>query len=83
MMEREDSTARLSDFIHGHLVLAIAVVAALAIFAYFKPKHMFKLVVAVAIMGAIVYVISFAVNLTATGITDTAKFTGRPDISVH
>jgi membrane protein YdbS with pleckstrin-like domain len=82
-MERENVVTGLTDLIHSHLTLAIAVGVAVAVFAFLRPKQMFKLAVAAAIVVALVYVISFAANLTSTGVDDTRKFTDRPHVDIR
>jgi amino acid transporter len=64
--------------IQAHSTLALAVVVGVAVFAYFRPKEMFKVVGALAIIAAIAYVLSFLMNLTSTGIDETSKFVDRP-----
>lgn len=65
------------NLIQAHLMLALAVVLGVAVVAYFKPKQMFKLLGAAIIVVAVVYVLSFLVNLTSTGIDETTKFLDR------
>ncbi len=69
------------DFFSSHTIFAIAIIVALGILAYLKPKVMFKLVIVVLAIGAIVYVISFIVDLTSTGIDEKYKFISNPKIT--
>lgn len=82
-MGPENVVTGLIDFIYSHLLLAAAIGVVVAIFAFLRPKQMFKLAVAAAIVAAIVYVISFAATLTSTGINETNKFTGRPHVDTR
>lgn len=77
-MKREGYADGWLDLVHSHQTLAIIVGAGLVLFAYFKPKLMFKLVGGVGIIVVIVYVISFFADLTSRGIQETTKFADRP-----
>lgn len=66
------------DLIQSHPVLAIVVVAVFGIFAYLKPKPVFKLMALALVIGAVGYIVSFLVDLTSTGIDETKNFMGRP-----
>ena len=81
-MKSGNFTDGLMDFIHGHEFLAIALVVGLAVIGYRKPKLMVKFAGGVAIIIAVVYVLSFLANLTSTGISETTKFTDRPRVKI-
>lgn len=66
------------DFFSSHTIFAIAIIVALGILLYLKPKVMFNLVIVGLAIGAIVYVISFVVDLTSIGIDEKKKFIGNP-----
>ncbi len=71
------------NVVEAHSTLALAVVGGVAVFAYFRPKDMFKVAGALVIIAAIAYVLSFLVNLTSTGVDETAKFVDRPSIKTN
>lgn len=79
-MKQEGYADGWLDLLRSHQTLAIVVGVGLVIFAYFKPKLMFKLVGGVSIIIVIAYVISFFMDLTSRGIQETTKFTDRPDV---
>jgi hypothetical protein len=82
MMKQGGMIDGLVDFIYGHELLVIAVVVGLAVIAYRKPKLMAKFAGGVAIIVAVVYVLSFLANLTSTGVSETTKLTDRPHVKV-
>lgn len=71
------------DIIQSHPILAILIVAAFGLFAYVKPKPVFKLMAVVLVIGAIGYVVSFLVDLTSTGIDETTTFVSDPGKSAR
>lgn len=77
-MSQEQHADGWLELVYSHQTLVIAVGVGLVIFAYFKPKLMFKFVGGVAILIVVVYVISFFVDLTSRGVQETTKFTDRP-----
>ena len=70
------------SFFHDHRLWAILTVLVIGILAYWKLKDMFKLLAAGAVVGAIIFVLLFLVDLTSRGIDETGKFTATPDIKV-
>ena len=56
----------------------IAMLTALGVFAYWRPKDAVKLMAVFLVIGAIAYVISFIVDLTSTGIEQQRQFTSSP-----
>jgi len=81
-MKRQSDVDGWIDLVHSHQALAVAIGVGLVVFAYFKPKLVFKLAGGIGIILAIVYVISFLVNLTSSGIQETTKLTDRPDVRI-
>lgn len=69
-------------FFRDHTLWAILIVLVIGALLYWKPKDMFKLAMAGAVVGAIIYVLSFLVDLTSRGIDETDKFTSTPDVKV-
>lgn len=71
----------LVGFFHSHTLLAVGILVALGVFAYLKPKAMFKLMAVVLVIGAIGYVTSFLLDLTSTGVKDKDKLMGNSTIN--
>ncbi len=69
--------------LHNHAALLAAIIVVLAIVAYLKPKVVGKLVIAVVVIGAVIYVGSFLLNLMSTGIDEASKFMSAPKIKGH
>ena len=67
------------DLISGHIYMAGAILAAVAVFAYFKFKFFLKMILAFLVLVAIVYFILFIVELTSTGIESTEKLLDEPN----
>jgi O-antigen ligase len=70
------------SFFRDHTLWAILTVLVIGILIYWKPKDMFKLSVAGAVVGAIIFVLSFLVDLTSRGMDETEKFTDSPAVKV-
>lgn len=70
------------DLISGHAYIAGAILAAVAVFAWFKFKLFLKMIVASLVLVAIVYVVLFIVELTSTGIESTEKLLGEPNQAI-
>ena len=70
------------SFFRDHTLWAILAVLIIGILIYWKPKDMFKLSAAGAVVGAIIFVLSFLVDLTSHGIDESRKFTSSPEITV-
>lgn len=71
-------TSSVTNFVQNHAALVIGIVTVFGVLTYLKPKEMFKLTMAVLVLGAIVFVGMFLVDLTSTGIDETNKFMGNP-----
>ena len=81
-MKRQSDVDGWIDLVHSHQALVIAIGVGLVVFAYFKPKLMFKLAGGIGIIIAVAYVISFLANLTSSGIQETTKLTNSPDVRI-
>jgi len=81
-MKRQSDVDGWIDLVHSHQAFAIAIAVGLVVFAYFKPKLVFKLAGGIGIIIAVAYVISFLANLTSSGIQETTKLTDRPDVRI-
>ena len=66
------------SFFRDQTLWAVLIVVLIGGFIYWKPKAVFKLAMAALVLGAIIYVVMFLVNLTSQGISDTKKFTTTP-----
>ena len=67
---------------HDHTLWAILTVLVIGVLIYWKPKDMFKLTAAGAVVGAIIFVLSFLVDLTSRGMDESRKFTSSSEIKV-
>lgn len=67
------------DLVSAYPSVAGAILAVVAVLAYFKLKLLLKLITAGLILVAIGYLGVFIVNLTSTGIENTEKFLGPPN----
>jgi xanthine/uracil permease len=67
------------DLISDHTYIAGAVLAAVAVLAYFKVKLVLKAILACLVIGAVAYVVLFIVDLTSTGIDSTEKLLDQPN----
>ena len=76
-MDSGTLTSSVTNFVQNHAALAIGIVTVFGVLTYLKPKEMFKLTMAVLVLGAIVFVGMFLVDLTSTGIDETNKFMGN------
>jgi len=65
-------------FFRDHTLWAALIALVIAGLIYWKPKGAFKVVMAALVLGAIIYVLTFLVNLTSEGIDKTKKFTTTP-----
>lgn len=72
-----------AGFFRDHTLWALLVSLGIGALIYWKPKDMFKLMLAGLTLGAIIYVLSFLVDLTSRGINDSRKFTNTPKIEVE
>lgn len=65
-------------YLLDHPWSTIAMLAAVGVFAYWKPKDTVKLMALFLAIGAIAYVISFMVDLASTGIEQQRQFSSSP-----
>ena len=65
-------------FFRDQTLWAVLIAVLIGGFIYWKPKAVFKLAMAALVLGAIIYVVMFLVNLTSQGISETQKFTTTP-----
>ncbi|MHB1141892.1 MAG: hypothetical protein ACYC1T_09055 [Sulfuricaulis sp.] len=70
------------DLISDHTYIAGAILAAIAVLAYFKIKLVLKAILACLGIGAIAYIVLFIVDLTSTGIESREKFLDRPNEAI-
>lgn len=73
----------VATFGSEHTLWAVLILAAVGIFVYWKPKDSIKVVLATMTLGAIIYVLSFLVDLTSRGIDDSKKFTNTPNVEAE
>ena len=66
-----------------HTLWAVLILAAIGGVVYWKPKDSFRVVLAVMTLAAIIYVLSFLVDLTSRGIDESKRFTNTPKIEVE
>jgi amino acid transporter len=72
-----------TGFIYSHATVAIVIGVAFTALVFFKPKQAVKLAMTVVIIGIVVYLIFFLVDLTSTGFDEATKLTGRPQIKLN
>jgi len=70
------------SFFEVHTFWAILGVAAIGTLIYWKPKGTLKVSAACAVVFAIIFVLSFLVDLTSRGMDEAEKFTSSPQIKV-
>ncbi len=70
------------SFSRDHTLWAVLIALVIGALIYWKPKDMLKLASAGLVVGAIIYVLSFLVDLTSRGINEVEKFTTTPDVKV-
>ena len=70
------------DLISDHTYIAGAILAAVAVLAYFKIKLVLKAILACLVIGAIAYVVLFVVDLTSTGIESREKLLDQPNQAI-
>ena len=66
------------SFFRDQTLWAVLIAVLIGGFIYWKPKAVFKLAMAALVLGAIIYVVMFLVDLTSQGISGTKKFTTTP-----
>ena len=70
------------SFFREHTFWGVLAVAAIGTFIYWKRKSMLKVALAGLAVGAIIYVLSFLLDLTSRGIDETDKFKSAPNVKV-
>jgi hypothetical protein len=70
------------DLIADHTYITGAILAAVAVLAYFKIKLVLKMIFACLALGAIAYIVLFIVDLTSTGIESTEKLLEQPNEAI-
>jgi hypothetical protein len=81
-MEFENLVRGGLDYFSAHPYVAIAILAVVAVAAYFKFKLVIKMIMACLILAAIAYVLIFLINLTSTGIDNTGKLRDSPSEAI-
>jgi ABC-type uncharacterized transport system permease subunit len=71
------------SFFRDHTLWAVLAVLVIGALIYWKPRDMFKLLAAGLVIGAIIYFLSFLVDLTSRGIDETQKLRGSPKIKIQ
>ena len=74
-----DGAAR---YFQGHPLMGVGIGLALIVLLYLKPKAVFKVAVGAAIISAVLYVVSFLIALTETGIHEQDKFLDKPHVDM-
>ena len=59
---------RCQYYFQNNSIVALAIIAALALFGYLKPKAFFKVLMLALILGGVLYIISLLGESTTTGI---------------
>ena len=77
-MNMESLVQEALDLFSAYPYAAGAILAVVAVLAYFKFKLFLKLIIAGLILVAIGYIGVFIFNLTSTGIDNTEKFLSPP-----
>jgi len=67
-------------YFQGHPLIGAGAALAFVVLVYLKPKAVFKLAVAAMILVAVLYVGSYLIDLTNTGIHEQDKFLSDPHI---
>jgi amino acid permease len=70
------------DLISDHTYIVGAILAVVAVLAYFKIKLVLKAILACLVIGAIAYVVLFVVDLTSTGIESREKLLDQPNQAI-
>lgn len=82
-MDVDNLLGAATDFFREHTLWAVLVLTAIGTFVYWKPKDSFRVVLAAMTLGAIIYVLSFLVDLTSRGIDGSRQFTTTPKVEVE
>lgn len=81
-MDIGDLIASGVSFSRDHTFWAVLIALVFGALAYWKPTGTFRVAAACLALGAIIYVLSFLVDLTSEGIDKAQKFTATPDVKV-
>ena len=81
-MDIGKSIVNTTKYLQGHPLMGAGAVLALIVLVYLKPKAVFKLAVAAMILVAVLYVGSFLIDLTSTGIHEQDKFLSDPHLKL-
>ena len=68
------------NFFREHTLWAALALLVIGALFYWRPKGMFRLLAAGLVLGAIIYILSFLVDLTSRGIDEAQKFKDSPKI---
>lgn len=79
-MDIGKSIESATKYFQGHPLMGAGAVLVLIVLVYLKPKAAFKLAVAAMILVAVLYVASFLIDLTNTGIHAQDKFLSDPHL---
>lgn len=71
--------ADTADVAQRHPVFAFAILAAVGMVAYVRPKQFFKVIAAALILGGLVYVVSFVFDLTEKGVDQKERLLIGPE----
>jgi hypothetical protein len=80
-MDFGKSLDNATRYIHGHPLVGGAIVLALVVLLYLRPKLVFRFAVAAAIIVAVLYVGAFLINLTEIGMHEQDKLLDTPRIN--
>lgn len=79
-MDIGKSIESVTKYFQDHPLMGAGAVLVLIVIVYLKPKAAFKLAAAAMILVAVVYVGTFLIDLTSTGIHEQNKFLGDPHL---
>ena len=71
------------NFFRDHALWSALIALGIGALVYWKPKGMLRLAAACLVLGAVIYVLSFLVDLTSQGIDKAEKFTTTPHVDVN
>lgn len=72
-----------TTFVRDHTLWSLLISVAIGALIYWKPLGAIKVSLAVLTLGAIIYVLSFVVDLTSRGIDGSKRFTETPRVEVE
>lgn len=70
------------SFFRDHTIWAVLAVFIMGLLIYWKPKSMFRLSAACAVLGALIFVFSFLIDLTSHGMDEAEKFSSTPKVEI-